>query len=536
MYYGRMKQSSTRGMFSLVFILCLGLQAQLCAQGTTRVSVRTGRTAQGNGESIQADLSWDGRFVAFASGATKLVPGDTNSATDVFIHDRQRGATYRASVSTAGVEADYSSLRPTISGDGQIIAFESSATNLVALDHNQRIDVFVHDVGSGFTERVSVSSTAIEGNGTSDRPAISADGRFVAFKSLASNLVLGDTNNASDIFVRDRVTGETSRVSVSSSGVQGNLDSGAPAISADGRYVAFESWASNLVPGDTNLELEIFRHDRLTGQTLRASVTYDGLEGNGRSESPAISADGRYVTFESRASNLVPGDTLGAIDVFVRDLIDANTVRVSVDSLGLQASGSSYDPVISADGSTVAFRSAAANLVPRDRNDWPDVFVHDRESRRTTRVSVDSAGGEVDWESEGAAISADGRHVAFESAAINLVPGDTNFTTDVFLHDRFRPSLTLTGACPGTVTIHMHGGSIGRHIGILTGWQGLHVQVVPPCIGMTLELTGITGRILATTSVSGVATVVTPLHVAACGLFVQAVDLETCKPSNLIRL
>ena len=243
---------------------------------------------------------------------------------------------------------------------------------------------------SDVTERASLDSTGALANAINIErfcPTLAADGRFVAFGSDATNLVTGDTNAVSDAFVYDRVTGTTERVSVSSAGAEANGTSFAPAISADGRFVAFPSEATNLVPGDTNGVTDVFVRDRLTGTTERVSVSSAGAEANGTSFAPAISADGRFVAFPSEATNLVPGDTNGATDVFVRDRLTATTDRVSVDSAGAQANDRSDFPAISADGSVVAFVSTATNLVPDDTNvcgsfmtpgSCPDLFVRVR--------------------------------------------------------------------------------------------------------------------------------------------------------------
>jgi Tol biopolymer transport system component len=280
------------------------------------------------------------------------------------------------------------------------------------------------------TERVSVDSDGAEGNGESfTAPWISADGRFVAFASLASNLVTGDTNGVQDVFVHDWQTGMTERVSVGSDGAGGNGESDLiPAISADGRFVAFASLASNLVAGDTNGIQDIFVHDRGTGLTERVSVRSDGTQANATSEDPAISADGRFVAFQSFASNLVAGDPISVPQrVFVHDRQTGITERVSVSSDGTVASATSGAPAISADGRFVAFSSFARNLVPDDTDFFADIFVHDRETGITERVSLSSAGVEGNGGSEGKnAISTDGRFVAFASRANNLVTDDTN--------------------------------------------------------------------------------------------------------------
>jgi Tol biopolymer transport system component len=410
--------------------------------GTTRVSVATGGR-QGNGDSGSPALSGDGSTVAFASNASNLVPGDTNATWDVFVRNVKAGTTRRVSLGVGGSEGnDQSGVfgPPSISGDGRLVAFESGASNLVASDTNQVTDIFVRDLVSGSTRRVSVSTRGGQGNNFSDEPAISADGRYVAFESAASNLVPGDTNGVKDIFVRDLARDTTRRVSLSGKGLQGNDYSDVPAISANGRYVAFESAASNLVPGDTNGDTDVFVRDLVAGTTKRISLSTGGQQGNDNSSvygSPSISADGRIVAFESEATNLVAGDTNHALDVFVHDVSTGKTVRVSVTTSGAQA-GNGYStvsgaPVLSADGRYVAFFSAATNLVAQDTNHVTDVFVHGLTSGTTRRVSVTSSGAQANAYSDEPAISGDGRVIAFESLAGNLVPGDTNRHDDVFI-------------------------------------------------------------------------------------------------------
>jgi Tol biopolymer transport system component len=349
-------------------------------------------------------------------------------------------------VDSAGNEADGGSDEPAISADGRFVAFESGASNLVSGDSNGQSDVFVHDRQTGATERVSVDSAGNQADGGSGKPAISADGRFIAFESDATNLVAGDTNGESDVFVRDRQTGVTERVSVDSEGNQaagGSGDdeaaggSGAPAISADGRFVAFASAATNLVDGDANSKSDVFVHDRQTGATERVSVDGHGNEGDGSSTWPAISADGRFVAFESMATNLVSRDFNRDQDIFVHDRQTGATERVSVSSDGKQASSPSDVPSISADGRLVAFVSGANNLVPGDTNRFyfADVFVHDRQTGATERVSVNSAGNQGNDYSGLPAISADGRFVAFLSLAGDLAPV-AGYGQHVFVRDR----------------------------------------------------------------------------------------------------
>ena len=352
------------------------LAASLQSPGTTtRVSVRSDGT-EGNDDSFYPSISADGLYVAFFSSASNLVLNDTNSRRDVFVHDRQTGQTTRVSVDSYGTQGNDGSGDPSISGDGRYVAFSSGASNLVTGDDNGEYDIFVHDRQTGQTTRVSVDSNGTEGNGASEYLSISADGRYVAFSSYASNLVSDDTNGECDIFVHDRWTGQTARVSVASDGTQGNDDSDYPSISADGRYVAFDSGASNLVLNDTNATSDVFAHDRQTGQTTRVSLASDGTQGNGGSWYSSISANGRYVTFQSDASNLVLNDTNGYDDVFVHDRSTGQTARVSVASDGTEGDGSSYESSISADGCYVAFESLASNLVMGDDNGRMDIFVH----------------------------------------------------------------------------------------------------------------------------------------------------------------
>ncbi len=306
----------TASLFAIV--LC----APLSAQVTQRVSVATSG-AQGNQGSFTSQrqpesISANNRFVAFESDAWNLVPGDTNNWTDVFVRDRQTGTTERVSVDSGGAQGNERSNDPSISADGRFVAFHSIATNLDANDSNGVTDVFVHDRQSGLTERVSLDSGGGQWNGFSGFPSISADGRFVAFDSVAPLDVL-DTNGFGDVFVRDRQSGTTELVSVDSGGAQGNNGSQYSSISADGRFVAFESFATNLVAGDTNLLIDIFVRDRQSGTTERVSLSTGGAQGNQDSEKPSISADGRFVAFHGQASNLVGGDTNGVADVFVRD-------------------------------------------------------------------------------------------------------------------------------------------------------------------------------------------------------------------------
>jgi Tol biopolymer transport system component len=414
---------------------------------TTRVSVSSAG-AQGDRDSYAAAISADGRYVILNSIARNLVPGDTNDASDVFVHNRGSGQTTRISVSTGGRQGNGSSDSAAMSANGRYIVFASTASNLVEGDTNHASDVFLHDQASGATTRVSVSRSGRQANGSSAMPAISADGRYVAFQSFASNLVRADTNGLSDVFVRDLATGKITRGSLTSRGRQarcniGYCESTEPALSAHGRYVAFQSSATNLVPHDTNRLGDVFVHDRRTGRTTRVSVDSRGRQGGGDrtnngSNAPAISGNGRYVVFHSNDSNLVRGDTNRVFDIFVHDRHTGSTTRVSISSSGAQADQESLGAAsISSDGRYVAFTSLASNLVAGDANQITDVFLRDLRAGTTTLASLSQAGNQGDDASSatGVAFSANDRYLVFSSWAANLVAGDTNIVPDAFVRD-----------------------------------------------------------------------------------------------------
>ena len=284
---------------------------------TKRVSTRS-NGGEANGFSSNPSISVDGRYVAFTSSASNLVSGDSNGQQDVFVKDRKNGKTTRVSVRSNGAQGNGLSSLPSISPDGRHVVFSSDATNLVPNDSNGATDVFIHTRKNKKTKRVSVSSNGAQSNSASFTPAL-ADGKIVVFISSATNLVPNDTNATTDVFVRNIGTKQTRRVSVSSAGVEGNNASGdPPGISADGRYVVFTSIASNLIGNDTNAVADVFMRDRKKQRTTRLSVRFDGTEGNNGSGVPDISMNGRFVSFASNATNLVGGDTNAAPDVFLR--------------------------------------------------------------------------------------------------------------------------------------------------------------------------------------------------------------------------
>lgn len=394
----------------------------------------------GNDASNLAAVSGTGRYVVFESFASNLVPGDDNGTPDIFLRDRVAGTTTLVSATPAGDVGNGQSIDPAISSTGRWVTFTSAATDLVTGDTSGIFDVFRWDRTTGDLIRVSVSTTGVEGNRGSFGATVSRDGRIIAFNSQASNLVAGDTNGQADAFVRNLNTGHTSRISVTSNERQANGDSGGisvPVVSANGQIVAYSSNASNLVSGDTNGSIDVFVRNRFNNTTSRVSVADDGSQADTSSglDRLSISANGRYVVFTS-AAELVPSDT-SSTDVYVRDRVAQHTVRVSAAPGGAEPNGGAGSASISADGSMVAFSSIATNLVPgTDANGFvSDVYLRDMVHETTTRVSVSSSGSQGNGNNTLPAISGDGQHVGFVADSTNLIPGDTNGATDVFVRD-----------------------------------------------------------------------------------------------------
>ena len=347
--------------------------------GTTEIISVSATGAVGNGPSQYCDISADGRFVVFWSNASNF-PGDTDTYYDVFLRDRQTKTTVRITQQSDTIRRIYDVDRPSLSADGRYVVFSSYAANLVAGDTNTSSDIFVYDRASMTTERVSVASNGTQANSGSNQPLISADGSFVVFRSAATNLVTGDTNNCADIFVRDRQTGATERVNVSTAGAQASTYSlnGEVSMSADGRYVAFWSDATNLMPKYNNNYWNVYVRDRQARITEIISVATDGTYGNKVSNYPTLSSDGRYCVFYSEATNLAPGDTNGVADIYLRDRVNHTTERISVAKGGQEPNDDCFYPCVSADGNIAAFESYASNLVPNDTNNKYDIFISRR--------------------------------------------------------------------------------------------------------------------------------------------------------------
>lgn len=418
-------------------------------------------------------ISGDGHYVAFSSYASNLVPGDRDLGPDVFVRDLRRGTTTMVSVSTSGQQQLWHA--PTsatidgvaISADGRYVAFDSAATTLVSGDTNLAPDVFVHDMKTGATTRVDVSSSGAQAaQGSLVGLSMSADGRYVAFASASPDLVSGDSNDAPDVFVRDLAKGTTSRASVSTAGAQGDDGSGwGFSLSPTGRWVVFASDATDLVAGDANMQRDVFVRDLTKHTTEVISVQPDGsmvppLGGNSTvayGPGSSISADGRYVVFGSNSMLLIPNDTnRQASDWFVRDRKTGRTERISVADDGTDRSiASTANASITPDGRFVAFRTAE-NLVPSDQGFCTtgvgggetdnDIYVHDMRTGAVDLISRSSSGTHAAataadtsagcQNSAGGSISADGRTVVFDSTASNLVTGDTNHADDIFVRQR----------------------------------------------------------------------------------------------------
>lgn len=433
-------------------------------QGTTeRVSVADGGR-QVRGGSRQAAISANGRFVAFASTAPDLVPGDHNETSDIFVRDRLADTTVRVSVSSAGVEADGWSIEPAISADGRYVAFTSTASNLAPgvriCDQPWGVtpcgDLYVHDRETGTTRRASPSTTGEGGNGFSRGAALSADGRFVAFASEASNLVDGDGNGQWDVFVRDLEADATVRISLAPDGADAAGRSVLASISADGRFVSFSSTAANLVAEDDNeWHLDVFVRDRDADgdgiydepgavTTEIVSRATDGTQANSDSIDSDLSPDGRWVAFRTVATNLTPGPppqtcntlrTALCTEIYLHDRLTGVTTRVSEPAWADEPIGICTDPRVSADGRFVAFKSNAPNLVAHDVNDSSDIFLRDMHAGETTIVSLTWLGTQGDFAAR-PDMTPDARFVTFDSNAHLYVPDDTNLLSDVFLRDR----------------------------------------------------------------------------------------------------
>ena len=457
-----MRSARRRGRTIRAFALAAGIAVGLLGPATVAlagpspqrtVRVRLAQTGNPNGPSGEPSLSADARLVAFSSAATNLAPDGNGDLRDVFLYDQASGAVQLISAGPGGLAANGRSGHPVLSGDGRRVAFASRASNLVFDDGNAAADVFAFDPEGGLV-RASAATGGAEADGASAEPDLSADGSVLVFTSRATNLVPGDDNGRSDVFVRDLRTGATAIVSAGRRGAAADGDSSAPAISADGRFVSFSSSAGNLVAGDGNARPDVFLRDLHAGRTELVSVANDGsgqdaaLAG-GRAQVSDVSRNGRFVVFESDATSLVRRDRNRRTDIFLRDRAARLTRRVSLSTTNEEGSGASLLPSITPDGRFVAFSSRADDLVAENAVGL-DVFVREVARNATVLANVTARGRPRGRERalvrpERPAISADAATVAFASSADNLAGSDTNRIQDVFLR-RLTPAATATAS------------------------------------------------------------------------------------------
>jgi len=419
---------------SITFCFILAASPVL-GDSTTLVSGKSASNPS-NGPSSEPSASDTGQFVAFASLATNLVSRCDNGLNHIFVRDRNTKKFTCVSVNSSDDQANQDSHAPSISSDGQFIAFDSAATNLAGKCDNGLSHIFVRDVNAGTTRCVSVNSNNDQANQDSHVPSISSNGQFIAFDSAATNLAGSKCNNGfNHIFVHDRFTGTTTCVSVNSNGNEGDDNSFDASISSDGQMVAFHSSATNLTNRCDNGNSHVFVHDLTTGETKCVSVDSDGNESNGTSGLARISGDGLFVAFQSNATNLTSECDNGFTQIFVRNLTNGETSCASVDGDENQGDNDSVQPSISADGQMVAFTSVATNLTRTGCITGNNqVFVRDRNDKKTTCASVRSKKKPGDGDSVTPSISSDGGVVTFASNSDNLTKKDTNGVVDVFAH------------------------------------------------------------------------------------------------------
>lgn len=455
------------GLLVATFVAATGvpLPARAAPGATDRQSTNAS-SVQPNGDTPASSvtdtsspaLSLDGLSIAYSSDATNLVSGDTNGVADVFVRTLSTRKVVRASVSSSGAQANGASYSPSLSVDGRFVAFVSTATNLVSGDANGVADVFLRDLKTKKTTRVSVASNGDEADGPSTAPFVSLFGRWVTFESAATNLGSNDFNGLADAFIRDTTRKTTVRIAppaFEQIAPEFNLAlwTDNATISYDGRYVAFTRGATGYVPvsnpATTPAGLDTFVLDRVEKKTYHIPVPpYASRLPSGQiftcrpmSDHPIISADGRYVALEAWSAcefrHALVRNPVDPKDILLWDLWAPKTVGyASSNSWGQAGDGDSYDPRISANGHVVAFTSDATNLVAGDTNNQSDIFVHDYGARTTSRASQAADGSQPDGPSWRPSISYEGKNVAFATRATNLAGSDTNGKIDVYRRDR----------------------------------------------------------------------------------------------------
>jgi Tol biopolymer transport system component len=439
-----------------VACVCIALPANAGVAPKTKLVSVSSSEEQGNSDSqYNVAITPNARFVAFQSDADNLAAADGDGLPDVFLRDRKQGRTTLVSREKVPAADDGGSgvCGLDMTPDHRYVAFDSDSERLVPHDDNSTDDVFVRDLKKGKTSLVSVSSSGKRANGSSCYDVhISADGRYVAFASDATKLVHHDDNGAADVFVRDLKRGTTTLVSKAASGGVGEDSSGVEGIdmSATGRFVAFDSLAEDLVGSDGNTQRDVFVRDLRSGKTRLVSVSSSESQGGADSEGAAMSPSGRFIAFTSEAEDLAGNDGNGNLDVFLRDRKKGMTRLVSLasngdageDHSGYQATFGHETMAVSGDGRYVAFDSFAENLTGNDGNGWIDVFVRDMKKHKTRLVSEALGGTSGNDESAyyAATMTPDARYVVFNSGADDLVGSDPNGSTyDIFIRGPLRP-------------------------------------------------------------------------------------------------
>jgi len=481
-----------------------------------RITVATDGAEANRHNSGPAFVSADGRHVAYSSNATNLAPNDANNNLDVFVRDRVAGTTVLISATPAGKSGNGRSDVADLSEDGRFVLFSSHATDFVAGDTNLDYDAYVcdrdpdanglFDEGNATIVRASLGNSGQQPNGRSIAGSISSDGRFVAFESEASNLVAGDGNHFTDVFVRDLVAGTTERVDVSSAGAESDRYADTARISRDGRYVAFSTAATNLAPGDANGARDVYLRDRTAGTTERVSIGEAGAEGTHDANKFAMARDGQRFAWESWSANLVAGDGNNVPDVFLRDRAAGTTVRASVSDEGVEGDRASTDAFLSADGEWLLFVSDSRNLAGIETNQTVDVFLREIASGHLIKLSVHATGVEGDARSSGLAISDGGAIAVIYSDSFDLIGGDANGFFDLLVRDRTIPDPEATWSnygvgWPGNLGVPsltldrdpVLGTTVGLEIGNAAGFPaitflycGMDAIAVPTRLGGTL--------------------------------------------------
>lgn len=469
----RSSRVGVRGLVPLLLVLTLIGTLAVPASAYPRPGETTGGSVtkegtQGNGNSGEPVLTPDGRYLAFESIATNLVAGvDTRGRYQAYVLDRDTGGIDIVSISSDGEAANEHVSSVDISDDGRYVVWHTLATNLVPETNLDKWQVYLHDRVTGTTELISRAQDGTPANRLSLEPSISGDGRYVAFRSHAGNLVAGTTINRSHIYLLDRETNEVKLVSRAhdggeASGPPGSSstnsgDSGEPSITPDGRHIVYSSHATNIVEEPGGPGLDVFVYDSQTGLNEQVSVTAKGEAQDKGAWEPSISADGRYVTFTSASFNMVPTAGWASFHVYIHDRETGDTERVSVSSDGVEGDGGGQEPTISGDGRYVAYMSYAFNLVPEaEQNPRPDIYLWDRLTGSTELITTAADGGPANSDSGAPNLNHDGSVVAYESLSDNLIEVDANDRRDVFIRQRGAPesiSSIATSLTDGSVAV-----------------------------------------------------------------------------------